>query len=310
MTPTQQTYSNGWVWHQFKPEEKEKVQLFDASNWQFEEWVIACEERSSDYTGVRINGQDKALFGSFYYQFDANHIQEKHVFLHYYVTDHYLVTSPIDLNRFHRTNKQDLQEKFKQCETAKDAFFILVGEILNSLLDGIDHFEESLRRLEDENKKDNSGGGVLEKIVDHRYLLLHWTALTVPIEDMLLAAEEVFMDDLKESQEYQRTKLRLDRLLTLEKHYEQEIDTLLSIDDNLTNYRGNEIMRALTVFTVIFIPLTSFSAVWGMNFEQMPELEWKWGYALSLLFIFSAMLSVYFYLKKKGWTKDLLKGKK
>lgn len=60
---------------------------------------------------------------------------------------------------------------------------------------------------------------------------------------------------------------------------------MLSIDDNITNYRGNEIIRTLTVFTVIFIPVTAFGVVWGMNFKHMHELEWQWGYGFHWLLI-------------------------
>jgi magnesium transporter len=42
--------------------------------------------------------------------------------------------------------------------------------------------------------------------------------------------------------------------------------------------RTNQIMKVLTVFTAIFIPLTFLAGVYGMNFRFMPELEWRWGY--------------------------------
>jgi magnesium transporter len=42
--------------------------------------------------------------------------------------------------------------------------------------------------------------------------------------------------------------------------------------------RTNQIMKVLTVFTAIFIPLTFLAGVYGMNFRYMPELEWRWGY--------------------------------
>ncbi|HEY0826786.1 MAG TPA: CorA family divalent cation transporter [Bacilli bacterium] len=50
--------------------------------------------------------------------------------------------------------------------------------------------------------------------------------------------------------------------------------------------------------------------IWGMNFKHMPEIEWLWGYGLALGWIGLSMLIIYLYLRKKGWTEDLLKGKK
>lgn len=56
--------------------------------------------------------------------------------------------------------------------------------------------------------------------------------------------------------------------------------------------------------------MTAFGALWGMNFEVMPELSLKYGYLFSLILIAVSTALVYWYLKKKGWTGDLLRDKK
>ena len=67
------------------------------------------------------------------------------------------------------------------------------------------------------------------------------------------------------------------------------------------NNRMNEVMKVLTIISTIFIPLSFLVGVYGMNFDNMPELHWRygyfgvWGVALSLV---AAML---FYFKKKRW---------
>ena len=69
-------------------------------------------------------------------------------------------------------------------------------------------------------------------------------------------------------------------------------------------------MKTLTVMTTIFTPVMALGALWGMNFKNMPELEWKYGYLLSFVLIIVSTLALYGYLKMKGWTGDLLKGRK
>ena len=58
-------------------------------------------------------------------------------------------------------------------------------------------------------------------------------------------------------------------------------DVLTGLQDlylsNLS-HRMNEVMKVLTVISTIFVPLTFVAGVWGMNFQHMPELEWRWGY--------------------------------
>jgi magnesium transporter len=55
------------------------------------------------------------------------------------------------------------------------------------------------------------------------------------------------------------------------------------------------------VFTVIFIPLTFLVGVYGMNFKFMPELNWYWGYPLSLMIMFVIAVSMLLYMKNKKW---------
>lgn len=63
----------------------------------------------------------------------------------------------------------------------------------------------------------------------------------------------------------------------------------------------NEVMKVLTVFASIFIPLTFIAGIYGMNFEYMPELKWKWAYP-ALWFVFVIIpVSLLIYFKKKKW---------
>jgi len=75
------------------------------------------------------------------------------------------------------------------------------------------------------------------------------------------------------------------------------LDVYLSIISN----KMNEVMKVLTIFAAIFIPLTFVAGVYGMNFSFMPELGWQWGYfaVLLVMAIIGAILIVYF--KRKRW---------
>jgi len=67
------------------------------------------------------------------------------------------------------------------------------------------------------------------------------------------------------------------------------------------NQRLNQVMKVLTVIATLFIPLTFIASIYGMNFEIMPELQWRYGYlwALSLMGATLGGLAIYF--KRKGW---------
>ena len=65
--------------------------------------------------------------------------------------------------------------------------------------------------------------------------------------------------------------------------------------------RLNDILRVLTIFSVIFIPITFLAGVYGMNFEVFPELAWRWAYPAFWLFVVSAVGGMLWYFRRKGW---------
>jgi magnesium transporter len=60
-------------------------------------------------------------------------------------------------------------------------------------------------------------------------------------------------------------------------------------------------MKVLTIFASIFIPLTFVAGVYGMNFEFMPELGWRWGYFVLLGFMALVVVSLVVYFRRKRW---------
>lgn len=65
--------------------------------------------------------------------------------------------------------------------------------------------------------------------------------------------------------------------------------------------RMNEIMRTLTIIATIFIPLTFIAGVYGMNFENMPELKWGWGYPLVWLVMLGLAAGMLVFFRRKNW---------
>ena len=66
-------------------------------------------------------------------------------------------------------------------------------------------------------------------------------------------------------------------------------------------HKMNEIMKTLTVISVIFIPLTFIVGVYGMNFDNMPELRYHNGYFLVVGFMFLVVIGMVLYFKKRRW---------
>ncbi|MCI0619374.1 magnesium/cobalt transporter CorA, partial [bacterium] len=65
--------------------------------------------------------------------------------------------------------------------------------------------------------------------------------------------------------------------------------------------RMNEIMKVLTTITTIFMPLTVITGIYGMNFEYLPELRWRYAYFVVLGIMVVVVLSLLSYFRKKRW---------
>ncbi|MCB1986635.1 MAG: magnesium/cobalt transporter CorA [Burkholderiales bacterium] len=102
------------------------------------------------------------------------------------------------------------------------------------------------------------------------------------------------------------------------RYYNDVYDHVLRVTDSLDSYREriasiqdiylssisnklNETMKVLTIFASIFIPLTFIAGIYGMNFEHMPELKWRWAYPVLWIIFIAIGVGLLIYFKKKKW---------
>jgi magnesium transporter len=65
--------------------------------------------------------------------------------------------------------------------------------------------------------------------------------------------------------------------------------------------RMNEVMKVLTIIATIFIPLSFFAFLYGMNFEYMPELAYPWAYPVLLAWMVALAVAMLAYFRRKDW---------
>ncbi|MDY6852016.1 MAG: magnesium/cobalt transporter CorA [Thermodesulfobacteriota bacterium] len=76
---------------------------------------------------------------------------------------------------------------------------------------------------------------------------------------------------------------------------------ILELQISLAGMRMNNVMRLLTLVATVFIPLTFLAGIYGMNFEVMPELHWKYGYPALLGLMAVTAIGMFLYFKRKDW---------
>jgi Mg2+ and Co2+ transporter CorA len=246
--------------------------------------------------------------GSLIYQQNFEEELDYKIF-HFYVSMDQLITVDLMLSSFKHIDKEDLLRLISRTKNPVDGFLIFLGELMNEMLYEIDQFEAALKTLIWSVRKRNETS-LLEKIYTRRHELLVWKNLLIPIKELKMGIEEINLNEVSTGDIFKATCKRIERAVELLNEYEHELDSMINLEEVISSHRGNEIMKTLTVITTIFTPVMAFGALWGMNFKHMPELEWKFGYIMSVIIIVVSTLLLYGFLKFNGWTGDLLRGKK
>jgi magnesium transporter len=83
--------------------------------------------------------------------------------------------------------------------------------------------------------------------------------------------------------------------------YRDVITGLLDLYLSSISNRMNEIMKVLTIMSTLFIPLTFLVGVYGMNFDYLPELHWRWGYFALWGVMLSSVGGMFVFFRRKGW---------
>lgn len=91
------------------------------------------------------------------------------------------------------------------------------------------------------------------------------------------------------------------QLMDMTETYRELASGLMDLHISTVGQRTNDVMKVLTIFAAIFIPLTFIAGLYGMNFDVMPELHWTYGYpfALGVMVVTAIVLLYYFY--RRGW---------
>jgi magnesium transporter len=81
----------------------------------------------------------------------------------------------------------------------------------------------------------------------------------------------------------------------------ETIGTAIQVNFSMVTIEENEMTKKLAAWAGIFAVATAFAGIWGMNFKNMPELQWEYGYPVALLTISLSCMLLYFHFKRAGW---------
>ncbi|MEI4772009.1 magnesium/cobalt transporter CorA [Psychrobacillus sp. FJAT-51614] len=172
-----------------------------------------------------------------------------------------------------------------------DAYFPIVYKIEDYLNEVEDKLSSDMRHLS------------MDQVFDVRSDLLRLRRTVIPMRDLLYRVMNSERINLQHSERAYFGDI-YDHLLKLTEMIESNRELTADIRDShvsINSSRMNRIMMILTIVSTVFIPLTFIVGVYGMNFVNMPELEWKYGYFVVMGLIVVIALSMLALFKFKGW---------
>lgn len=184
--------------------------------------------------------------------------------------------------------------------------YLLLDTIIDGYFPVVEHYEDRIEALEDMIISDPDRD-TMQEIYDVRRELLALRRLIWPMRNvlhLLMRDHHGIISD--EVQIYFRDSYdHVIQILEIIEAYRELAASLMDVYMSTMGNKLNEIMKFLTVISTIFIPLTFIVGVYGMNFENMPELKGEWSYFLVWLVMLAVAGGLIFYFWRKGWFKPI-----
>ncbi len=181
-------------------------------------------------------------------------------------------------------------------------YYALMDSIIDDYLEAVEGLGAEIEELENE-IVENPSEHIPKKIIHLRNELMYLNRSAIPTKDVLNYLMRSEYSHLSKD-----TKLYLDdsyehilQVVDLIENYRQMTVSLLDFHSSQVSLKMNEVMKTLTIFASIFIPLTFIVGVYGMNFNNMPELQSKNGYYYVWAVMIALTLGMVFYFKRKKW---------
>jgi magnesium transporter len=184
------------------------------------------------------------------------------------------------------------------------------GYLAYSLLDAIvdhcfpvlEHYGDELAEIEDELLA-NATPKLANRIHAIKRALTILRRVLWPMRDLVVAVRDerpVWLDE--QSLTYLRdVHDHVLRVIDLVETFREMANGLSDLYMTQQSHRMNEVMKVLTVMASLFIPITFLAGVWGMNFQNMPELGWRYGYPLALSVFALVVVLLLFYFRRRRW---------
>lgn len=220
----------------------------------------------------------------------------------------YVITYHIDKFRSIDNMKQRVRTSPVICQRGPT---FLLHQILDQIIDYytpvLDDFDERITALEDHifslKRPDNS---ILEEIMSLKRSVLRLRRISSKQLDILyrMSHGQFSLIDEQALPFFRDIYDHLVRVTDLAENYRDLIGGALDAYLSVISNRMNEIMKVLTIFSAIMLPLTFIAGVYGMNFDNIPELHTTYGYFVVWIIMVTVAIGMLLFFWRRGWIGD------
>lgn len=181
-----------------------------------------------------------------------------------------------------------------------DYLFFLMLDLI------IDNYEQTLQKISEYNdllftsSKIKPTPEFTAKIEERKQEMFKFKKATKTLRDTITKLEKVQLSAFK-TKYFNELKEQTNNLMSDVDFELQELESKINLVFSIQGHHLNEVMKTLTVFSIIFTPITFLAGVYGMNFSNMPELKTQYGYFALLGAMLCISVIIIFYFKRKKW---------
>lgn len=223
--------------------------------------------------------------------------------LNLFLGKHFLVT-------YHDLPLRSVQALEERCLKSNVHIARAPDRVAHVLLDSlVDNYKPALEELAleigelEQDVLQRPDPAVLNKIIQIKKEVLHLRQIISPQREVLsrFARGEFKLIRAHLVPYYRDIYDALFRIYELSQAYDDRLTGILQVYLNMSSNQTSEVVKLLTMITVITTPLMMVGTWYGMNFDSMPEVHWKYGYWLALVTVIISTGLTYWYFKKRRW---------
>jgi len=180
----------------------------------------------------------------------------------------------------------------------------MLDAVVDNYFEVLEDISKVIEKLDDQ-IAESSDPNLPKKIEFQKRKLFQLRKIVIPLRDIAMLLEAANHNFLSKENHHYFADLRENCLGILD-----EIDSNKSLLEGMASLyyaiqsqKMNEIMKVLTIVSAVFIPLTFMAGIYGMNFENIPELGFTYGYFILLGMMAIVAIAMVFYFFRKGWLK-------